>query len=63
MKEKDPNVCPKKKSCMFGGRMGGIDICNFMEIKGYSRPCPVKNCTEYKKGRQIKKARTVLYDL
>lgn len=45
----DPNVCRKVKKCKYGLLCGGIWICNYREIVGHKRPCPVKDCTEFKR--------------
>lgn len=45
----DPNVCRKVKKCKYGFLCGGIWICNYREIVGHKRPCPVKGCTEFKR--------------
>lgn len=43
----DPNVCRKVKKCEYGLLCGGIWICNYREIVGHKRPCPVKDCTVF----------------
>ena len=44
---KDPNVCKKTKTCKYGGKTGGIRICDYLEITGTRRGCPVQNCEKY----------------
>lgn len=46
---KDPNECKRIKSCVYGGKMGGTPICDYLEIMGERRPCPVKDCSVYKR--------------
>lgn len=41
--------CKKKRSCTYGGKMGAVDICDYYEKTGTRRPCPVQDCTEYKR--------------
>lgn len=48
-KIKDPNECKKTRQCIYGDKVGGMCICNYMEIVGHKRPCPVKGCTEFKR--------------
>jgi hypothetical protein len=46
-------ICKKIKHCAYGGKMGAEHICDFLNKKGYKRPCPAGACTEYKrKGRR-----------
>ena len=49
---KDPHVCKKIKTCKYGGKMGGIPICNYLDIKKERRGCPVQNCEKYEKKRR-----------
>lgn len=45
----DPNVCNKVKKCEYGTLCGGTWICDYREIEGRKRPCPVKGCTEFRR--------------
>lgn len=45
--------CKKMKSCRYGGKMGGIPICNYLSLTGKRRPCPPDKCTEYKRGKNM----------
>lgn len=49
---KDPNVCKKIKTCKYGGKTGGIRICDYLGITGERRGCPVQNCEKYEKKRR-----------
>ena len=62
-KKNDPNICRRTVSCKYGGRMGGIKICNYLEVTGERRPCPVKDCVVYERGKQIKREKVRLYRL
>lgn len=46
---KDPYTCKKTKTCIYGGTAGSLHICNYLEITGKPRGCPVQNCKEYKR--------------
>lgn len=48
-KKKDPHICTRSKSCQYGGTLSGIFCCDYMLITGHRRPCPPKDCTEYKR--------------
>ena len=58
----DPNVCKKISTCIYRGKMGGIPICNYLEIMRHKRPCGVKNCTVYKKGASLSRKTCKFYD-
>ena len=47
--EDNINICKKIKSCRYGIRAGGIDICDYLEQEGERRPCPAGRCTEFKR--------------
>lgn len=51
----DPNECKRKKSCKYGGNMGGVKICDYYTITGERRGCPVQGCTKYKRKPRNKK--------
>ena len=54
----DPNVCTRKKHCIYGANMGAMYICDYLETTGKPRPCGVKDCTEYMhKGKHRRKTR------
>ena len=53
---KKVTVCKKTRSCRYGGKMGGIRICDYYEITGTRRPCPVQDCTEYERRSGRRKA-------
>ena len=53
---KDPHICKKTKTCVYGGKMGGTNICDFYEKTGTRRPCPVEDCTMYKRRSRRKEA-------
>ena len=42
------HICEKIKSCEYGIRVGGIDICDYITIEKQKRPCPAGDCTVYK---------------
>jgi hypothetical protein len=42
------NICEKIKTCKYGIRVGGIDVCDYLFQEGKKRPCPAGQCTEYK---------------
>lgn len=47
------SLCKKTKSCIYGGRISGMAICDYLSITGHSRGCPIEGCTKYiKKGRK-----------
>ncbi len=46
-------ICKKMKTCIYGGKMGGIPICNYLSITGKRRPCPAGKCTVYKRGKNM----------
>lgn len=48
-KEADPNECVRKATCKYSGKASGMLICNYLEITGRRRGCPVKECTKYQK--------------
>jgi len=58
----DPNVCMKTESCIYGGRSGSLLLCDYLEITGHRRPCPVKGCTEYKKKKRKRNKTMVSLD-
>lgn len=61
--KKDPNECKKKRSCIYGGRAGSVDICDYMSIEGHSRGCPVQGCDKYKrKQKRGRKAEAIIID-
>ena len=44
------HICKKIKSCEYGGKMGAIDICDYLSMEKQKRPCPAgKHCTVYKR--------------
>lgn len=43
------SLCKKTKSCIYGGKMSGIAICDYIGITGHSRGCPVEDCKKYKR--------------
>lgn len=47
--------CKKTKICRYGSNVGALDICNYMEIVGHSRGCPVENCKEFKRRKRGRK--------
>ena len=55
----DPNECKKIKTCIYGGRAGSLDICDYLETVGEKRPCPVQGCTVYKRKPTRRKAEVV----
>jgi hypothetical protein len=43
-------------SCIYRGNdsnLGGL-FCNYNDIEGYTRPCPARACTEYRRGAKRK---------
>lgn len=49
---KPVSQCKKTKTCIYGSTMSHIDICNYLEMVGHSRGCPVKGCTKYKRRKK-----------
>lgn len=47
----DPRIslCKRVKSCKYGTRTSGFDICDYIGMEGHSRGCPVEGCTKYKR--------------
>ena len=43
------HICKKIKTCKYGVRVGGIDVCDYLAQEGRKRPCPAGQCTEYKR--------------
>lgn len=53
-KTKDPNECTRIESCIYGGRSGNLSLCDYLEVTGKKRPCPVEGCTVYEKKKRGK---------
>lgn len=50
--KQDPNVCTKVHTCIYRGKAGEIEYCNYLRIMGHRRPCDVQGCTEYKRRKR-----------
>ena len=59
---KDPNECRKIESCIYGGRSGSLLLCDYLEIMGHKRPCPVEGCTVYEKKKRKRNKTMVSLD-
>lgn len=46
-------VCNKMQTCIYGGKMGGVPICNYLLLVGKRRPCPPDKCTVYIEGKNM----------
>ena len=48
--DKKPIGCTeeKMKRCYYGGKAGGINICDYIGVTGHMRQCMAQACTEYK---------------
>lgn len=44
----------KCKTCKFGCRTSGMDICQYILIMGHSRGCEPQHCDKYIRGAKIK---------
>lgn len=42
------------KAAYTGGRSGSLSLCDYLEITGKKRPCPVEGCTVYEKKKRGK---------
>ena len=38
----------KLKKCYYGGKAGGVNICDYLGVTGHMRQCSAQACTEYK---------------
>ena len=52
--DKTFSECRRKKSCMYGKKMGGMCYCDYLGMTGSMRPCPADNCTVYKRKNKNK---------
>lgn len=52
----DESICKKVKTCGYGLYVGGIWICDYLNITCERRPCPVIGCKVFKRRQGNEKA-------
>ena len=43
----------KCKTCKFGCKISGMEICQYILIMGHSRGCDPENCEKYIRGKHL----------
>ena len=46
---KDPNVCMKTESCIYGGRSGGLSLCDYLAVQVIDAPALYRDALNMRK--------------